>query len=205
MTREAGFTLLEILIALTVFAILATVTSGAMYHAFDTRNRVNDQANRLTQLQLTVSMIENDAKQVIDRPIRGNEMRLFPIFYGNNKYAEFTRDGLTNPFGQDRRSSLKRIAFVCENNKFFRRSWSVLDPVDHNQFESKLLLDNLDECQLRYLNHGLEVLSEWREHAVSQNQKKEPFPQAIQLNLTLKDWGKASFLFLIPEAVYDDV
>lgn len=202
MTKDQGFTLLEILVALTVFAILATLTSAAMYHAFDTRNRVNEQANRLNQLQLAVSMIENDAKQVIDRPVRGNEMRLFPIFNGNNHYVEFTRDGLNNPLGEDRKSSLKRVALVCEKNKLLRRSWSALDPMDHNRYEDRLLLDELKDCHFAYLSQSLERLSEWRENALNQNQGNEPFPQAIILNLNHQHWGKASFLFIIPEAIY---
>ena len=52
MTRVKGFTLIEILIALTVFAILATITSSTLYYAFNTRTRVNEQSERLSTLQL---------------------------------------------------------------------------------------------------------------------------------------------------------
>ncbi|KTD19440.1 GspJ family T2SS minor pseudopilin variant LspJ [Legionella israelensis] len=202
MRKLTGFTLLEVLIALAVFAILATITSTALYDAFNTREKLNKQADRLNQLQLAMSLIENDSKQITERPIRSNEMRLFPVFLGTERYVEFTRDGIANPIGQEKRSTLKRIALICQGNQLLRRSWAVLDPVNHNIYEDKILLDNVNKCQLKYLNQNLQVLSEWREKAVNQNQKKEPLPKAIQLNLNLNDWGEASLLFIIPEALY---
>ncbi|QBR84130.1 type II secretion system protein GspJ [Legionella israelensis] len=204
MRKLTGFTLLEVLIALAVFAILATITSTALYDAFNTREKLNKQADRLNQLQLAMSLIENDSKQITERPIRSNEMRLFPVFLGTERYVEFTRDGIANPIGQEKRSTLKRIALICQGNQLLRRSWAVLDPVNHNIYEDKILLDNVNKCQLKYLNQNLQVLSEWREKAVNQNQKKEPLPKAIQLNLNLNDWGEASLLFIIPEALYSN-
>src|SRR5438105_632303 len=92
-----GFTLIEILIALAVFAILATITTSVLYNAFTTRARVNEQSALLTELQLAISLIQQDTRQTIERPIRSNEMRLFPAFIGQAHYVEFTRDGNVNP------------------------------------------------------------------------------------------------------------
>jgi general secretion pathway protein J len=64
------------------------------------------------------------------------------------------------------------------------------------------LINNLSDCNFNYLNQNLQVLTEWREQALSQNQRKEPLPKAIQLNLKLNDWGKLNLLFIIPEALY---
>lgn len=202
MKNNKGFTLIEILIALTVFAILATITSSTLYYAFTARTRVNEQAERLNTLQLAVSIIQQDTLQIIDRPVRGNEMRLFPGFVGQTHYLEFTRDGVINPDSAEKRSSLKRIALVCEQGKLLRRTWGILDPLDRNQTEDKELINNLSDCNFNYLNQSLQVLTEWREQALSQNQRKEPFPKAIQLNLKLNDWGKLNLLFIIPEALY---
>lgn len=202
MKQAAGFTLLEILIALTVFAILATLTSTALYHAFNTREKVNLQADRLNELQLAMSLIENDSKQITERPIRSNEMRLFPAFLGRGNYVEFTRSGMANPMGQEKRSTLKRVALLCRGNQLVRRSWAALDPENHNVYEDKILLDHLNQCHIKYLDQNLRVLPEWREKTLNQAQKKEPFPKAIQLNLNLDDWGEASLLFIVPEALY---
>lgn len=202
MSKQHGFTLLEILIALAVFAILATITSSAMYYAFNTRARVNEQADRLNTLQLAVTLIERDVEQIVARAIRGNEMHLFPAFIGQHQYLELTRNGIVNPNSEEKRSSLKRIAYVCQNNQLLRRSWESLDTTNRKLYEDKVLLDNIVNCKFAYLNHSLQVLPEWRENALQQNQQSEPLPKAIQFTLTLKDWDKMSLLFIIPEALY---
>lgn len=202
MKKEQGFTLIEILIALAVFAILATLTSSAMYYAFNTRARVTEQANRLNTLQLALTLIQRDTEQAVLRDVRGNEMHIFSAFVGEPHYFELTRGGIINPNGDEKRSSLKRIAFLCRDSNLIRRTWDILDTTDRKNVRDKVILDNLLNCKFAYLNRNLQVLPEWHANAIQQNQRAEPLPQAIQFNLTLKDWDKMSFLFIIPEALY---
>lgn len=202
MNNKMGFTLIEILIALAVFAILATITSSVMFYAFNTRARVTEHAERLVTLQLAISLIERDTEQAIVRAVRGNEMRLFPAFVGQKSYMELTRNGLANPGSQEKRSTLKRIGLLCVDNQLVRRSWDSLDSVDRKNYEDKVLLNNIAKCQFNYLNQNLQLLPEWRENALSQNQKSEPLPKAVQLSLVFKGWGELSLLFQIPKAMY---
>ncbi|WP_133130585.1 GspJ family T2SS minor pseudopilin variant LspJ [Legionella yabuuchiae] len=197
-----GYTLIEIMIALAVFAILAVITSTSMYHAFTTRSRVNEQADRLNSLQLTMTIIERDTKQIIDRAIRGNDMLLIPSFIGEPSYTEFTRDGIVNPNSIEKRSTLKRIAYLCQNNELIRRSWRMLDTPNREQFSDKVLLDNVKGCKFAYLTRSRQVLSHWRANAVQQNQIKEPLPVALQIDLELRVWGRMNLLFIVPEALY---
>ena len=197
-----GFTLIEILVALAIFAILATITSSTLYQAFNTRTRVNAQMSRLEQLQIAISIIQQDTLQTVERAIRGNDMSLVPAFIGQSKLLEFTRDGNINPQSIEKRSTLERIGLICDGDKLVHRDWLRLDPPDRRVYEDRVLVNNLIDCQFNYLNQNLQVLPEWREQAVTQNQVKEPFPKAIQINLTLKDWGKMNLLFIIPGAVY---
>jgi general secretion pathway protein J len=200
--KPKGFTLIEILIALAVFAILATITTSVLYNAFTTRSRVNEQSERLNELQLAISLIQQDTSQVVERAIRGTDMRLFSSFIGQPNYLEFTRDGNVNPGSTEKRSTLKRIAYVCKEGALIRRTWSSLDSINRNTYEDKQLLAQLADCHFGYLNQSLQVLPEWREQAVNLNQRREPFPKAIQVNVTLRDQGEINLLFIIPEALY---
>ncbi|ARG97451.1 GspJ family T2SS minor pseudopilin variant LspJ [Legionella micdadei] len=201
--RNRGFTLIEILIALAVFAILAAMTSSALYYAFNTRARVNEQAEQLNALQLALTLIERDTEQVIHRDIHsGSDMHLYPAFVGEPQYLELSRSGIVNPNSEEKRSVLQRIAYFCRNNQFVRRSWISLDPVDRKGYQDKVLMDNLTHCRFAYLNANLQVLSEWQANALQQNQRAEPLPKAIRLDLTLRNWGNLSRLFIIPEGLY---
>ncbi|KTD41113.1 GspJ family T2SS minor pseudopilin variant LspJ [Legionella parisiensis] len=197
-----GFTLIEILIALTVFAILATITSSVLYNAFTTRTRVNEQSERLNELQLAISLIQQDTRQTVERPIRSNEMQLLPAFIGQTNYVEFTRDGNINPGSIEKRSTLKRVAYACQQGTLLRRTWNSLDIINQKNYEDKILLNRLNNCHFGYLNQNLQILPEWREQAVTLNQRKEPFPKAIQFNMTLQDQGEVNLLFILPGALY---
>lgn len=199
---EKGFTLLEILVALAMFAILATLTSSIMYYAFNTRARVTEQAQRLVTLQLALTLIQRDTEQVINRPVRGNDRQLFPAFIGQASYFELTRGGLVNPDNSAKQSTLKRVAILCRNQKLIRRTWLALDTVNRSQFEDKVLIGPIQKCQFEYLDQNLQILQEWRENAVQQNQKPEPFPKAIKLSFSIKEWGDFSQLFILPQALY---
>lgn len=202
MKKNAGFTLIEILIALTIFAILASITSSSLYYAFTTRAKVDIQADRLNELQLAMSIIEQDTAQIVPRAIRGNEMRLFPTMLGQRDYMEFTRDGIANPESTEKRSTLKRVALLCHNNALIRRTWDSLDSIDKKRYHDKMLIRLVKECEFNYLSRALQILPEWREQTQTQDEHSEILPTALQINLTLKDWDKMSILFIIPEALY---
>lgn len=197
---KQGFTLLEILIALSVFAILATITSSALYHAFNTRTRVVAQAYRLNTLQLTMALIQHDTQQIIARSVLGNELHAFPAFTGQPEYLEFTRTGNVNSVNGTQYGILKRVAYLCRNNQLIRRSWNVLDTPIRNQFQDKILLTNLKHCGFAYLAHNQQLLPDWKEYALKQDQHQETLPSAIQVTLTLEDWGNMHLLFVVPEA-----
>lgn len=199
---QTGFTLLEILIALAVFAVIAVITSSSLFTAFNTRSKVNMQADRLNQMQLGMSLIQRDLQQVIAREVRGDEMRMFPILVGLPGYLEFTRDGLINPGSLQKRSTLKRLALICNKDTLTRRSWLTLDTPKRASYQDKIIFENLSSCQFSYINRNLQTFREWRENMVNQEERPEPFPKAIQLNITFNDWGNMNLLFLIPEAVY---
>lgn len=199
---DVGFTLLEILIALSIFAILATMTSSIMFYAFNTRTKVNAQADRLNALQVATILMQRDIEQINNRPVRGNEMRLFPNFVGNLDYVEFTRNGFINPQALEKRSTLKRIALKCEQGQLIRRSWLSLDTSDRKQFEDKVLLDNVTKCSFNFLNKNLQTLTEWRQGTNAPTSSEETLPKAVQLDITLNDWGNMNLLFIIPEALY---
>lgn len=205
MKQTKGFTLIEILIALAVFAILATITSQALYNSFNTKARIALQTEQLNAMQLAFKIIQHDTEQVVARSVRVDGMKLSPIFVGEPNYIEFTRGGLVNPNANMKKSNLQRVALLCQNGRLIRRSWYNLDTPNRKLYQDKFLLDHLTSCKFNYLNATLHVFQEWRAEALQQNQQAEPFPKAIQVNLTLNTKDKMSLLFIIPEALYAEI
>lgn len=202
MKKKCGFTLMEVLVALAVFAILATITSTAMYQAFNTRARVTVQADRLSELQLGIALISRDTQQMVTRSVLGNDLHLFPPFTGHANYIEFTRGGDNSAIAGEVYAKLKRVAYLCHADQLVRRTWNVLDGPTRAQSQDKILLTHLDKCKFAFLTHNQQILAEWQEYALQSDQRQETLPPAIQLTLKLKDWGKMSLLFIVPGALY---
>ncbi len=202
MKRHQGYTLIEVIVALALFAIVTTLSATLIQQAFDTRAHLMASTDRFNAIQLTVSLLQRDTAHMMNRPIRSTDKQLFPPFVGESSYLEFTRSGVVNPNATSKRSTLKRVALICENQQLIRRTWITLDGPTHKDFLDKILLDHLNDCAFSYLTHKLEILSEWRPYALSVNQLKESLPSAILLKLSMNRLGEASFLFIIPEAFY---
>jgi general secretion pathway protein J len=196
-----GFTLIEVMIALMVFAVLGTITSMVLSHAFDTRARVNAKEHQLEDLQLALTLISRDTTQIIERSSLGNNLRQFPPFVGLPTYIEFTRGGL-DAQAYLKESSLKRVAYHCKDSKLIRESFKQLDTPNRAQHQSRIVLDNLEQCSFAYLSASRQVLTEWRAYALAQNQKKETLPSAIQFSFTIKGMGNMVLVYIIPGALY---
>ena len=120
-------------------------------------------------------------------------------------YIEFTRDGLTNPGGINKRSTLQRVAYLCQDDRLVRRSWQATDMSEREQYHDQTLLSHLKACHFGFLHQSLQIFQEW--DGIEQNRKNEmiSLPKAIQFNVTLEDGGEGPLLFAIPEAVYQNV
>jgi general secretion pathway protein J len=200
--KELGYTLIEVMIALVVFAIIASISSSVMFHAFDIRGRVAKQADQLGEIQLTMTLLEHDTVQFIPRSIIGTDMHQFASFIGTSSYMEFTRGGMSNPQSVVKRSGLKRISYRCDGQQLIRRSWDVLDTPERQRFEDKVLLSHLETCSFRYISKYRQIMPEWHAYTNSQNQKTQALPSGIQLMINPFGWGTMTLLFVLPEGLY---
>lgn len=192
-----GFTLIEILIALAVFAILATITSSAIYNAFNTHSHITKKLDDLNTLQLALTFVSHDTEQFFDRKERKSNRHLAPAIIGHASYFEFTRGGLINPSALKKQSTLQRIAYICtRDGQLIRRSWKVTDSSRKNDYNDKLLINQLDSCNFSYLSHHSEVLSDWHTQTMESREKLK-LPAAIKLSLSLRKLGDISVLFPI--------
>ena len=197
-----AFTLIEILVALALFALLASITASAMYQAFNVRARLSTQSDHLNTLQLALSRIQQDVGQITARDSYANDFQLIPAFIGRSNYIEFTRGGMSNPQGFEQRSTLQRVALLCQNNQLIRRTWPVIDMPDHERYHDTPLLLALKDCHFGFLHTSLQLFQDWDATNNMANKSVSILPKAIQLNLKLADGSEGSLLFLIPEAVY---
>lgn len=198
--KRLGYTLIEVMVALMIFSILAAMTAGVMHHTFETRDKITDIADRLNTLQMATLLLEREILQAVDRPIRSLDFHVFPPFIGQSDYVEFTRGGVVNVGPNVLQSTLARIAYLCMGDRLIRREWDPLDGADRHQHRDKIILQPIQGCQLSYLATNRHWFPEWQTYALQQNQIKETLPIAIQFQGIVPSWGAFHFIFPIPSA-----
>lgn len=195
--KKYGFTLLEILIALFIFAIIASISTTILTKTMQIEERTSKHSKQIKKLQLSYILLERDTMQIIERPVRGNQMHLFPSFIGQKDYLEFTKGGNVNPDSKEKRSTLQRVAYMCKNNKLIRRIWDELDTPDRNKYHDTALLDNLKHCSFSYMGLHQNILPTWYQNNSNDKNLNTPLPQAILLKIKIEKLGQSELRFKI--------
>lgn len=187
--KQQGFTLIEIIIALAVFAIMASITSYVLTQSFEINKRVKQQAMQHHRLDLGLLVLRRETEQLINRPVRGNDQALFPALIGHSNILEFTRSGDVNPGAVGLKSTLKRVAYLCYGHRLLRRTWRVLDSPDRRAYHDQVVLEPLSACSFTYIDAKHISHSEWRIQRGDKAEHIAPLPSSIILHIELEKWG----------------
>lgn len=193
-----GFTLLELLVALTIFAVIATVAYSGLNTILATRSQTERYANQLAQLQMTFARLGRDLEQYIPRPIRNEYGDLEPALQGTLDTIEWTCTGWRNPLPQPR-SSLQRVAYHRANNTLWRTYWPVLDRAQDTKPLRAPVANDINDFQLRFLDELQQWYDEWPP-SLPVIQQKPPVLKAIEVTLTVKEWGQLTRLFQVVDS-----
>ncbi|MDS4071374.1 MAG: type II secretion system minor pseudopilin GspJ [Candidatus Competibacter sp.] len=197
-----GFTLLELLVALAVFAILAAAAYGGLRNVLFTRAAVEAENRRLAAAQLTFHRLEQDIEQTVPRGIRDEYGTPQPALSGGALASEaltLTRAGWDNPLDQPR-ANLQRVAYRLRDGRLWRLHWDVLDrggPIEPREI---VLLDRVRELRVRFLDPDDAWRNDWPPPASDEDRKQQPdpLPRAVEISLTLEDWGEITRLLPLP-------
>lgn len=198
--RQAGFTLLELLVALSIFALLAAMAYGGLNTVLKTRRATDAQAERLTRLQQTFFWLERDIVQAIDRPVRDEFGDPQPAMIGvtlGDLRLQLTRNGWRNPIGRPR-SDLQRVAWGLQDDRLMRYYWSVLDRAQDSKPLATEMLDGVDRLELRFLDQA----GKWGEVWPAVNRgvtSSDSLPRAVEVTLETEREGRITRLFEVAE------
>jgi len=191
-TDTSGFTLLELLIAIAVFAIMSVMAYGGLSNVISNSTRVEAELEKLRNVQHAMFTITRDLTQITNRSIRDEFGNTQPHLTTSNNLdylIEFTRNGRRNP-AKLLRSHLIRVAYKLEEKKLSRLFWPQLDRAQGMEPYEDVLLDNVILAELRYLDDNNEWHNEWPPLNNTGNNATVDSPQAIELKLELEGWGE---------------
>jgi general secretion pathway protein J len=194
--RSRGFTLFEMLIAVSIFAIIGVVAFGGLGQMTRTGQAVADANNRLSDLQFAVVYFSRDWTQVSTRKIRnqyGDEESNIIIDDG---VITFTRSGWSNLLGQ-KRSTLQRVQYLVIENQLIRRHWRSLDQGIAELPLQAVLLDDVESLEVEFLDAKEKPIRVWP--GDSELDGGRPIVLAFRLELT--DIGEITRILELPDGV----
>jgi general secretion pathway protein J len=188
--RAAGFTLIEVLVALAIFGMLAALAYGTLGQTLSNADVLTERMLRLQALQRTMRYLSEDFMQLAPRPVREDLGESFgPALHTDveSDFAvELTHGGWSNPASLPR-GTLQRVAYRLEEGELVRYHWTVLDRTLSNEPAGRALLDEVDSIVFRFMQENGEWTEQWppenRPGIIGLRER----PRAVEIVLTLAD------------------
>jgi general secretion pathway protein J len=186
-----GFSLIEVLIAVAVFAAMAAMAYGGLGALVRTRTQLAHMQDDFRSLTRSVSLFDRDLRQATSRSIRDNNGRAVPAFLGTADHVEFTRLGFANPQAEQR-SNLERVLYQLDANVLQRGNYAVLDRAPDTTPIITPLRGDTVALRLRYLDLQQRWLERWP--AIDDPNALQALPRAVEVRIETKDYGEVTRL-----------
>jgi general secretion pathway protein J len=122
-----GFTLLEVLVAISIFALLGVASYRVLSSVMQTDERLAARNEELRRVNRAFWVMQQDFEQIVQRNVRDGSSTLEPnwlvIDATNELPLRFTRNGRANPLGLQR-SDMQRIAYAVDRHPDYEKEGS---------------------------------------------------------------------------------
>ncbi len=193
---QAGFTLLELVVALAVFATLAVMAYGGLSGTLRTDELLRQDAEQRADLQRAVRLIEQDFRYPIARGVRDQYGDRLPAMAGSRRSISLTRSGWANPAAAPR-SDLQRVEYRWQRGSLMRLQWGSLDRSPATPALDRELIGQLTDMTL-----GFHLQGRWLD--VWPPSGPGPFPalpEAIRISLVHEQAGQITRVFALDGAL----
>jgi general secretion pathway protein J len=196
--RGHGFTLVELLVALFIAAIMFAMGYGAINQALRDRTQLAESQKRLTTVQTAMRLLVQDLSLVAPRPTRNPlSADSDPVLVsepGNNaNLITLVRSSWANPQGAQR-PTLQKVRYVLEDRKLIREHWRVVDPLPGSEPVRRTVIDQVKAVRFRFMTAPPQRswVPDWG--ATGSRPSTAPDirnrPIAIEVTLDLEDFGE---------------
>jgi len=145
----AGFTLVELLVAVLVFGLLAASAYGGLNALSSAVGAQRDRALAFADLQRAVATLDGDLRQLASRRGRDREGRLLPALGGASRALLGRRAGRMNP-AELPRSQLQQFEWRLEGNVLVRRSWPAVDSAPDSPPSGRTVFAQVTAIEFRF-------------------------------------------------------
>jgi general secretion pathway protein J len=189
--RPGGFTLVELLVALFITAILFAMGYGSLSQALGNRREVEEQSARLTALQQAFRIMEQDIELMQPRPQRDplgngydNPLVAGQNMFGSSASSTDSSSAATSSTATSSaalgglpllsftrggwanpaglpRAELQRVSYLVRDDRLIRQHQPVLDSTAATPSEERELLDRVEALSFRFMDESLAWSTSW--------------------------------------------
>lgn len=205
--RQQGFTLLEILLAVFIFALIILGAQQIFSMAVKNSESLQAQQERLRAIALSLNHLEKDFIQLTPRTLRDpdgiTEIQPLQTDINDNYLFRLTRAGWKNPLYRQR-SELQAVMYRLEDDKLIRTHSLHLDPTTNIDLVERTILDKVSNFDVKFLMRNGDWSDGWplRSTDIPQSSNEEDplpaspeLPLAIEIQLELEDLGTVRRMF----------
>jgi general secretion pathway protein J len=187
MRDERGFTLVEMLVALSIFAVIAAMGVGLLRSSVDTQDAVRERLKAMGGINRLRAVMANDLAQAVQRSTRGPAGEAVPAFIGSSTGFAFVHGGAGSQDGSPR-PSLERVAYAKVGNEWRRSTQPMLDGTALG--EGDRLIADVASVAVRYRDER----GNWGE--VWSSEPGDRLPRAVEVRMARTGREALTMLFL---------
>jgi general secretion pathway protein J len=193
MRLQRGFTLVEVLVALAIVAVIGVMALEGLSQAIQQQSLASARAERWREIQLALRIVTQDLAQVHPRPTREELGESFEPCLLASPTAQFplelSRGGWSNPGGFTRGTVL-RVAYAWENDALLRFTWPVADRTLATPPQRTELLTGVENLEVRFRGSSGEWFREWPPAELNGPMRFVSVPRAVEFAVELDDFGR---------------
>jgi len=189
--RERGFTLVELMVSLAIFALIAAAGVSLLGYSVGAQAEAGQRLDRIAAIRRVNALLTADLAQATQRISRDRGGIAKVAFEGGTGAPDeialaFTRRGWSNEAGEGR-SSLQKVEYRLAGGMLQRQIWPMVDGAD--PLPPAILLQHVRSITLHYRTGG-----EWRDRWDST--KPGALPSAVEMTADIEGTGAVRQLFL---------
>lgn len=197
---DSGFTLVELMVSVSVFVLVGGVSAVLLNQLITARDNQQTRINALSNLQFTITLLQQDLEQATDRVYRdrfGDRIPSFQLWNRSDSDGDIV--SLVRYRERNNQRYLQRVRYRVSQNNLIRESSDVLDHASEKQWQVSILLQNVKSLITKaYVNGHWQAV--W--HAPEGGDRQEWAPEAVSFELVVEGLQPVEHKVTLPECCY---